>query len=69
MTTNEWLKARQLGKTYWLYVVWDPVEAGAEPICVQDPAHRLEYAAREVQVVAGYEMPAEAVERARSAVQ
>ena len=69
MTTNRWLKARQLGKTYCLYVVWDPLEPGAEPISVQDPAQGLEYAAREVLVVAGYEMPAEAVERARSAVQ
>jgi SNF2 family DNA or RNA helicase len=61
LTTNEWLKARQLGETYWLYVVWDPLESGGEPMCVQDPAHRLEYAAREVQVVAGYEIPAEAI--------
>jgi superfamily II DNA or RNA helicase len=66
LTTNEWLKARQLAETYWLYVVWDPLEAGAEPVCVQDPAHTLEHAAREVQVVAGYEIPAEAVEEARS---
>ncbi|HUV91290.1 MAG TPA: helicase-related protein [Anaerolineae bacterium] len=61
MTTNEWLKARQLGETYWLYVVWDPHEPEAEPVCVQDPAHALEHAVREVQVVAGYEVPAEAI--------
>jgi SNF2 family DNA or RNA helicase len=66
LTVNEWLKARQLGETYWLYVAWDPLAPGGEPICVQDPAHRLEYAAREVQVVAGYEVPAEVVERAKS---
>jgi hypothetical protein len=64
LTVNEWLKARQLGETYWLYVVWDPVEPGAEPVCVPDPAHTLEHAAREVRVLSGYEVPAEAVERA-----
>jgi hypothetical protein len=25
LTTNEWFKATQLGDTYWLYVVWDPL--------------------------------------------
>ena len=64
LTVNEWLKARQLGETYWLYVVWDPVEPGAEPVCVPDPAHTLEHTAREVRVLSGYEVPAEAVERA-----
>lgn len=66
MTTNEWLKARQLGETYWLYVVWDPLEPRAAPVCVADPARQLEHAAREVQVVAGYEIPAEAVDQARN---
>ena len=27
LTVNEWYKAQQLGPTYWLYVVWDPLEA------------------------------------------
>lgn len=25
LTTNEWYKAAQLGDSYWLYVVWDPL--------------------------------------------
>lgn len=25
LTVNEWYKARQLAQTYWLYVVWDPL--------------------------------------------
>ncbi|MFQ5854061.1 MAG: helicase-related protein [Anaerolineae bacterium] len=64
--TNQWLKARQLRDTYWLYVVWDPLEAGpdTEPVCIQDPAHRLEYAAREVRILSGYDIPAEAIEHA-----
>jgi hypothetical protein len=64
LTVNEWLKAQQLDEMYWLYVVWGLMETGGEPVCVQDPAHRLEYAAREVRVLSGYEVPAEAVERA-----
>jgi len=33
LTTNEWFKASQLGDSYWLYVVWDPLEAPeAEPV-------------------------------------
>ncbi len=69
LTVNEWLNARQLGGTYWLYVVWDPVEPGAEPVCVPDPAHTLEHAAREVRVLSGYEVPAEAVDQAAEALQ
>jgi hypothetical protein len=41
--------------------MWDPLEPGAEPVCVQDPAHALEYAAREVRTLSGYEVAAEAV--------
>ena len=25
LTTNEWYKATQLGDSYWLYVVWNPL--------------------------------------------
>jgi Protein NO VEIN, C-terminal len=53
MTTNEWLKARQLASTYWLYVVWDPGEPGAEPVIVKNPANRLEHAIRESQAPLG----------------
>ncbi len=34
LTTNEWYKAIQLGDSYWLYVVWDPL---GKPD--SDPAH------------------------------
>ena len=64
LTTNEWLKARQLGPTYWLYVVWDPKTAGARPTIVRDPAHKLEYAAREIAAGCYWEIPGEAVARA-----
>ena len=63
LTTNEWLKARQLAQTYYLYVVWNPKNAGASPLIVQDPGHTLEHVAREVRAISGYELPAEAIER------
>ena len=36
LTTNEWYKAQQLGDSFWLYVVWNPLEnpdrcAGNDP--------------------------------------
>ena len=47
LTTNEWYKAQQLGDTYWLYVVWDPMETpGAVPVMVRNPARHLDYAKR-----------------------
>ena len=64
LTTNEWLKARQLAQSYFLYVVWDPKMPGAVPVIVQDPGHTLEHAAREVRAVSHIELPAEAIEHA-----
>ena len=49
LTTNEWYKAQQLGDTYWLYVVWDPLEnPDAVPVVVQNPAEHLDYAKKEI---------------------
>jgi len=64
LTTNEWLKARQLRDTYWLYVVWDPKKTGASPLTLRDPAHKLEHAVREILATRFYEIPAEALEKA-----
>jgi hypothetical protein len=47
-----------------LYVVWDPTEPGASPVIFQNPAQRLEYAAREVRAISHWEIPAEAIEQA-----
>lgn len=63
LTTNEWLKARQLGPTYWLYVVWDPKAEGAIPTVVRDPAHALEHAAKEIATTRFFEIPALAIQR------
>jgi superfamily II DNA or RNA helicase len=61
MTTNEWLKSRQLAESYWLYVVWDPTTPGCKLVPVPNPGHRLEHVAREVRSVSHIELPAEAI--------
>ncbi|MXY51427.1 MAG: DUF3883 domain-containing protein [Gammaproteobacteria bacterium] len=65
LTTNEWYKAQQLGNTYWLYVVWDPLDSpDAVPVIVQNPAEHLDHAKKEVIAARHYDVPASAVERA-----
>ena len=63
LTINEWLKARQLKDTYWLYVVWNPTESDFEMVTIQNPAYQLEYAAKEIKPVSHYEIPAREIER------
>lgn len=65
LTTNEWFKATQLGDSYWLYVVWDPLESpDADPICIQNPAQKLDHVKKEVVQARLYEIPAEAILKA-----
>jgi superfamily II DNA or RNA helicase len=65
LTTNEWYKATQLGDTYWLYVVWDPLDnPSPEPLRIQNPVKHLDHAKREVVAARYYDIPAEAVEQA-----
>lgn len=59
LTTNEWLKATQLGATYWLYVVWDPTTPDRELLKIQDPARVLDHAKREIVTARMYELRAE----------
>ena len=65
LTTNEWYKAQQLGDTYWLYVVWDPLDnPDPVPLRVKNPARHLDYAKKEVVAARYYDLPANAVEQA-----
>ena len=65
LTTNEWYKAQQLGDTFWLYVVWDPLEnPHAIPLMIQNPAKHLDHAKKEVVAARYYDIPAGAVETA-----
>jgi len=62
LTTNEWYKATQLGDSYWLYVVWDPLEnPDAEPIRIQNPAQKLDHVKQEVVTARFFEIPANAI--------
>ncbi len=68
LTVNEWYKAQQLGDSYWLYVVWDPLDApDPAPLRVRNPAKRLDHAKQEVVAARYYDVPAVAVEQASRA--
>ncbi|MBN2381433.1 DUF3883 domain-containing protein [bacterium] len=61
LTRNEWFKAQQLAETYWLYVVWSPLEDSPEMVCIQNPAVSLDHVKREILATRFYEIPSEAV--------
>jgi superfamily II DNA or RNA helicase len=68
LTTNEWYKATQLGDSYWLYVVWDPVDhPDPEPLRIQNPAKHLEHSKQEVIAARYFDIPANAIEAAAAA--
>ena len=65
LTTNEWYKAQQLGDSFWLYVVWDPLgEPSPQPLRIQNPAKHLDHAKKEVVAARFFDIPAAAVEAA-----
>ncbi len=65
LTTNEWYKAQQLGDSYWLYVVWDPLDGpDPRPLIIQNPAKHLDHAKREVVAARYFDLPGEAIELA-----
>ena len=61
LTTNEWYKAEQLGDSYWLYVVWDPLSSAPELHTIQNPARALDHAKREVQATRFFEIGPDAI--------
>jgi len=63
LTVNEWLKAKQLKDTYWLYVVWNPTEPDYEIVTIQNPASKLEYAAKEIRSISHYEIDGKEIEK------
>jgi hypothetical protein len=64
LTTNEWYKAEQLGESYWLYVVWDPLSTSPELNVIQNPAKVLDHATREVLATRFFEIGADAIQQA-----
>ena len=70
LTTNEWYKAQQLGESYWLYVVWDPLgERDPEPLRIRNPAKHLDHAKREVVAQRFFDIPANAIVQAAEQLQ
>jgi superfamily II DNA or RNA helicase len=65
LTTNEWYKATQLGDSYWLYVVWNPLGANPELVTIRNPAARLDHAKREVVAARFFEIPPRAIDECR----
>ena len=63
LTHNEWLKAKQLKNTYWLYVVWDPTGPQPELLLIQNPAEKLAPFAKEVLTATHHAIPADALEK------
>ena|GEM_PF-2986832 len=60
---NEWLKAKQLKETHWLYVVWNPTEPNYELITISDPANKLEYTAKEIKTISNYEIDGKEIDK------
>ncbi len=68
LTTNEWYKAAQLGDSYWLYVVWDPLrDPDPTPVIIRNPVKQLDHAKREVIAARHFDIPAQAIEAAARA--
>jgi superfamily II DNA or RNA helicase len=61
LTTNEWYKAEQLGDSYWLYVVWDPLSTSPALHKIQNPVRALDHAKREVLATRFFEIPPQAI--------
>lgn len=61
LTVNEWYKAQQLGATYWLYVVWNPLENDRELVRIHNPAEKLDHAKKEIVTARMFVIPAEAI--------
>jgi superfamily II DNA or RNA helicase len=59
---SEWMKAQQLGETYWLYVVWNPLTPDHRLIKIQNPYRVLEHAVKHREIIRRYEIPANAID-------
>jgi superfamily II DNA or RNA helicase len=59
---SEWTKAQQLAETYWLYVVWNPLDAKPRLVKIQNPYRVLEHAVKHREIIRRYEIPADAID-------
>ena len=59
------IRQRQLGDSYWLYVVWDPLQSpSTQTAHHRNPVKHLDHAKRQVIAARHYDIPAQAVEGA-----
>jgi len=63
LTENEWRKARQLGSSYWLYVVWDPQHETREMVRICNPGDLLGPYIRPVRQISHWEIGAEHINK------
>jgi Domain of unknown function (DUF3883) len=63
LTVNEWLKAQQLGDSYWLYVVWGCKTDNPQLLMIPNPAKALAGDAKEIKQVTRYIVGAEALQQ------
>lgn len=63
LTVNEWYKAQQLWATYWLCVVWNPLDPDHELVSIHNPAEKLDHAKKEVVLAKMFCIPAQAVQQ------
>jgi len=61
---SEWTRAQNLGDTYWLYVVWNPLQADYRLVNIQNPFRVLKHAVKAREIIRRYEIPAQAIEAA-----
>jgi hypothetical protein len=56
-------KATQLGDSYWLYVVWDPLGDKPELVVIRNPAAKLDAVKKEIVAARYFDIPADAIEK------
>ena len=62
MPPTTFRRTSQLGDSYWLYVVWDPLGTpDSLPLIIRNPVKHLDHAKREVFAARFYLIPAEAI--------
>lgn len=69
LTKNEWQKAKQLGDSYWLYVVWGCNTGNPKLITIQDPSRNLGNDVKEVKQVTRYVIDGEALQKSAKSQQ
>ena len=56
-------KATQLGDSYWLYVVWDPLGDKPELVVIRNPAAKLDAVKKEIVAARYFDITANAIEK------